>query len=195
MVSFATGLGVLGSGGNGPLPKIYQVRAPIGAEVGAFPALSRWTNHSAVPPFWAIDALYDPVHRIGLFYESNGNELRHYLLIANAGTPPVTVKESHLSGIAMGGKVHLGDSLAKVRSALDLPASFFLTPATKCGFPQAALYSAARLYGPPHHPPAKDNSPCKYEGPDLVPHQVIGTVVFRENRVALLVWEYCGSWG
>lgn len=171
-------------------PAAYQVEAPIGPELFAFVGSSKLTMRRADPPLSRIGAMYDSRHRIGLFYESNGNELRQYLLIANVGAPPVAVKEKDLSVLSMGGRVHLGDTLDKVRSAFSVPSTFHLTTMSGCGFPPRAGYSAVIFYGPPHHPP----TPKKFNhllnlGPDIETGQALGYVVFRANRVAILMWH------
>ena len=184
-------------------PAGYQVKVPIGPEVDTFlgnprdaenPARfgmrAQFTDAALNPPFTRIGAIYDPARRIGLFQEE-GQDRGSFLLIANAGAPPVTVNEKNLSALAMGGKVHLGDTLDKVRAAFSVPATFHLTTTMGCAFPQAAAYSAVIFYGPPHHPPisARYNN-CRNVGPDIKHEQVLGTVVFRANRVAALEWNY-----
>jgi hypothetical protein len=180
-------------------PAAHLVQAAIGPEVDAFPGKPGWTTYRGAGLHWyEISAIYDPAHRIGLFYESDGNALRQYLLIANAGPPPVAVKERDLSAVAMGGKVHLGDTLDKVRAAFNVEPLFHLTSTSRlatmsrCRFPGAAAYSAAMFYGPPHHPPISGRAyHCADVGPDIKLGQTLGTVVFREDRVAMLVWGHC----
>ncbi len=172
-----------------PFPAGYQVRVPIGPEVDAFlgGGQSQFTDAPLDAEFTRVGAIYDPAHRVGLFNE-HGQDRGSYLLIANVGAPPVAVKEKDLSALAMGGKVHLGDTVEKVRAAFSAPSAFHLTTMSGCAFPHAAAYSAAIFYGPPHHPPATDQI-CKDIGPDIKREQVLGYVIFHANRVAVLVWN------
>jgi hypothetical protein len=186
-----------------PLPAGYQVKVPIGPEVDGFLGNPRAAENSARfgmrvqftdrplnVPFTRIGAIYDPAHRIALFQEE-GQDRGNFRLIDNAGVPPVTVKEKDLSALAMGGEVHLGDRLDKVRAAFSVPSTFHLTTMKDCAFPRAAEYSAVIFYGPPHHPPisARYNN-CRSVGPDIKQEQTLGTVVFRANRVTALEWDY-----
>jgi hypothetical protein len=184
-----------------PYPAGYQVRIPIGPEVDAvlgnprvnpvnFRMRAQFTDAPLDVPFTRIGAIYDPAHRIGFFQEV-GQDRGSFLLIADVAAPPVSVKERNLSALAMGGMVHLGDRLDKVRAAFSTPSTFHLTTTKGCAFPQAAAYSAVIFYGPPHHPPipARYNY-CRNVGPDIKQYQTLGTVVFRANRVAALEWNY-----
>jgi len=183
----------------------YQVAVAIGPEVDVFLGYPRGGRHPGATlsnftvaplnlPFTHLGTIYDPVHRIGLFYEFGQDRLSSRL-IANIGAPPVAVKERDLSALAMGGKVHLGDTLDKVRAAFNVPSALPRTTASACGFPRAAGESAVIFYGPPHHPPipARDNN-CRDVGPDIKSAQTLGTIVFRANRVVLMEWDYiaCG---
>jgi hypothetical protein len=176
------------------LPAAYRVTSPIGPELDAFRGRDEGKSEFTVAPLrdglaW-IGAIYDPTHRIGIFHEY-GTDLGKYLLIANVGAPPVAVKGKGLSALAMGGKVHLGDTLDKVRAAFSVPSTFHLTTMSGCAFPEAAAYSAAIFYGPPHHPPiSAEYNLCRDFGPDIQREQILGYVVFRTNRVAVLVWDY-----
>ncbi len=188
-----------------PFPAGYQVKAQIGPEVDRFlgnprdaenPARfgmrAQFTDAPLNVPFTRIGAIYDPTHRIGLFQEE-GQDRGSFLLIANAGAPPATVKERDLSALAMGGNVHLGDTLDKVRAAFNTPSTFHLTTMKGCAFPQAAAYNAAIFYGPPHHPPISAHyNNCRSIGPDIKHEQTLGIVVFRANRVVALEWDYAG---
>lgn len=188
-----------------PFPAGYQVKVPIGPEVDTllgnprdaensapFRMRGQFTDAPLNVPFTRIGAIYDPAHRIGLFQEA-GQDRGSFLLIANVEAPPVTVNERSLSALAMGGMVHLGDTLDKVRAAFSVPSTFHLTTTKGCAFPQAAAYSAVIFYGPPHHPPISDRyNICRSVGPDIKHEQTLGTVVFRANRVAALEWDYAG---
>lgn len=148
-----------------PIPAAYQVRASIGPEVDALlgnaaAGSNRFTVAPLNVPFTHVGALYDPVHRLALFQEF-GQDRGSYYLVANPGAPPTAVRQRSLSALAMGGKVHVGDTLANVRAALGLPSTFHLTTLASCVFPHAALYRGAIVYGPPHHPPLK-NGACAY---------------------------------
>jgi len=183
----------------------YQVAAAIGPEVDAFLGYPREKRHPGAPlstftvaplnkPFTHIGAIYDSAHRTGLFFEFGQDRLTTRL-IANVGAPPLAVKERDLSALAMGGKVHLGDTLDNVRAALGVPSASPQTTVSACRFPPAATYSAMIFYGPPHHPPipARDNN-CRDVGQDIKSAQALGTILFRANRVVLMEWDYiaCG---
>ena len=84
----------------------------------------------------------------------------------------------------MGGSVHLSDSVDKVRSTFRLPPTFH-APTTGC----------VGSYGPHHKPKVHSLSQCQSVGPYFAFQQTLGTMVFRQNRVAVLEWDYlaCGS--
>jgi hypothetical protein len=175
-------------------PAAFQVKAPIGPEidalVGGKSEEAVFTDAPIINDLLRVGAIYDPAHRIALFDE-HGTDIGHYLLIADVGAPPAAVKERDLSALAMGGKVHLGDTLDKVRAAFGVPATVHLTTTSGCAFPQAASYSRVIFYGPPHHPPipSADNL-CRDVGQDIKREQTLGYAVFRANRVAVLEWNY-----
>jgi hypothetical protein len=183
----------------------YQVAVPIGPEVDAFLGYPRESRHPGAPlstftvaplnkPFTQLGAIYDSAHKIGLFYEF-GQDRLSTRVIANAGAPPVAVKERDLSALAMGGKVHLGDTLENVRAAFSVPSALPRTTVSACGFPRATADSALIFYGPPHHPPvpARNNN-CRDVGQDIKSAQTLGIIVFRARRVVLMEWDYiaCG---
>ncbi len=168
-----------------PYPAGYRLKLPIGPEIIAFLCRDRVSEFTEAPIGALddrVDAIYDRAHRIGFFHE-HGTDIDHYLLIAGAEAPPVTVKEKDLSGLAMSGVVHLGDTLDKVRAAFSLPSAFQLTlPAPACGFPQAAAYRAAIFYPPSKLPPSSHQN--------CTAGQASGVLAFRANRVAVMEWDY-----
>ena len=176
-----------------PYPAAYQVKLPIGPEVDAFagPATSSaaFTDAPLDDGLTRIGAIYDPALRTALFKE-HGQDRGSYALVANATTPPVAVKQRNLATLSMGGKVHLGDTLENVRIELGEP-GLRLTTMSSCAFPQAAAYAAATVYGPPHHPALSATEVfCRETGPDIKRGQTLGTIVFRADRVVVLIWNY-----
>lgn len=166
-----------------PLPAGSRVNVPIGSEIQAFlgrDGMAGSTNARIGSQDDVVDAFYDRPHRIGLFYE-HGTDIDQYLLVANAGAPPVAVKEKDLSALAMGGVVHLGDAVEKVRAEFSLPSPPQLTKLSACGFPRTAAYSAALFYGRSRLP-VRGGQPCH-------PPEAAGIVAFRAGRVAALEWD------
>jgi hypothetical protein len=154
-----------------------EVSASIGSEFeGRYPAFSHDEKRDRLG-LANVGALYDPVHRIAAFDE-HGTDLAETVFVGDVGTPPVSVRDIDLSPFGMGGKVHLGDTLAKVESA------FGVHPAlTRCG-----ALSTAAFYGPPH-PAGEGGTRCKSVGADFQALQILGVVVFRAGRVAALAWN------
>ncbi len=167
-----------------PRPTGYRAKVAIGSDVATFLGRGGMTGSTSArigAQDVVVDALYDRAHRIGLFYE-HGTDINHYLLVANTGAPPVAVKEKDLSALAMGGVVHLGDAVDKVRAALGVGSPLRLTMMSACGFPRAAAYSATLFYGRSSRAPG-DAQPCH-------PPEAAGIVAFRAGRAAILEWDY-----
>ena len=191
LVSFASRLGVFFCSLSRGVSNVADDRAGgQDASWGPHAATSAFTGAALDDDLTRIGAIDDPNHHSALFWE-HGQDRGSYLLIAGAGAPPVPVNETNLSKLAMGGKVHLGDLLERVRSIFGKATALRLTSLSSCAFPHAAAYAAATVYGPPHRPriPAAA-AMCRETGPDIARGQTLGTIVFRANRVVVLIWNY-----
>jgi hypothetical protein len=133
-----------------------------------------------------VEAVYDPHRHIAAFHIGH-QDMSDWGALAGEAGPPTSAPPmgADLSRLALGGNVHLGDSLAMVRSALGLHA---LTPtdmAPACpglGVVDVCDWNIAGCAPPPRP---------GYEGS----HNIFGVIIFRSGRVAGLLWQDTGAAG
>jgi hypothetical protein len=142
------------------------------------PSHGSWNDFgSGAMPVVAVD---DPHSHVAV-YHIGPNDKDEYGAFAEEPDPPRSAPpmRADLSGVTLGGNVHLGDSLAEVTSALGLHT---LTPtdvAPTCpGFGVVELcdWNVA-------------GCACPRRMHYLGSHDLSGTIIFRNGRVVGLVWE------
>jgi len=127
-----------------------------------------------------VVAVYDSLERSAAF-SLGGTDMRDWGALASETGPPTSAPpmRANLSRLTLGGNVHLGDSIATVRSALGLHA---LTPtdmAPACpglGVVEVCDWNIAGCAPTPR---------SGYEGS----HNIFGVIIFRSGRVAGFLWQ------
>jgi hypothetical protein len=125
-------------------------------------------------------AVYDPHLHVAAFNIGH-QDMNEWGFLADEPAPPAgaTRTRADLSRLALGGNVHLGDSLATVTSALGLHTLAPTNAAPACpGFAVVELcdWNVARCACPPS---------IFYQGS----HDISGTIIFRNRRVVGLFWN------
>ncbi len=126
-----------------------------------------------------VAAVYDPLVHVAAFNIGH-QDMNEWGALADEPNPPASAPgmRADLSRLTLGGNVHLGDSLASVRSALGLHA-LAPTETPRCpGFGVVELcdWNVARCACPPT---------MFYQGS----HDISGTIIFRYGRVVGLFWN------
>ncbi len=137
----------------------------------------RYGPHGAYSGTVRIRALYDPVHRIAN-YDEFGTDIGNFGVGATASAPPPgTTATRDLSAAVLGGKVHLGDTLAQVASAFGLKGLQPVASGTCHAYRTVGFCSwkRAECACPPSPPYTADKR--------------FGMVVFREGRVVAFAWD------
>lgn len=126
-----------------------------------------------------VQAVDDPRSHAGAFF-IGGTDMADWGILAEEPDPPHSAPpmRADLSGLTLGGNVHLGDSLATVSSALGLHA---LVPTDTPGCPGFGIvelcdWNVAGCACPPS---------MFYQGS----HDISGTIIFRTGRVVGLIWD------
>jgi hypothetical protein len=124
-------------------------------------------------------AVDDPVRHIAA-YEIGGTDMFAWGAFADQPDPPANAPpmRADLSSLSLGGNVHLGDSLATVRSALGLASLTPTDTAPLCpgyGVVELCSWNVAGCACPESM--SEDNG------------GVSGTIIFRKDRVVGLIWD------
>jgi hypothetical protein len=108
-----------------------------------------------------------------------GTDLGNFAVITNASPPPpgIKVTTTDLSALRLGGKIHLGDPLVRVISAVGHTSLHPVASATCPGNSTVGFCSwkSARCERPP--------------SPPYVPDKRLAMVFFHNGRVVALAWD------
>jgi hypothetical protein len=127
-----------------------------------------------------VEAVYDPDSRAVAFF-LGPTDMMDWGALAGETSPPTSAPpmRADLSRLTLGGNVHLGDSLATVRSALGLHALTPTNMAPACpglGVVEVCDWNIAGCAPTPRP---------WYEGS----HNIFGVIIFRNGRVAGFLWQ------